>query len=65
MTWASSSEDARPSRFPIRSMARVRSWLILTQDRLGNRAAESSRVRGKLARGGWLVSAAATTVPER
>src|SRR2546421_9871503 len=52
-------------RRPSRSTARVRIWLIFTQERLGSRAERSSRVRGKPARCGWLVSAAAMTVPDR
>ena len=61
-TCASSSGDARPRRFPIRSLASVRIWLIFTQERFGKREVVSSSVSGKPARCGWLVSATAITV---
>ncbi len=64
-TVASSSSEARPSLRPIRSTESVRIWLIFTHDRLGRLAAMSSRVSGNPARGSWLVSATAITVPER
>jgi hypothetical protein len=43
----------------------VRIWLIFTHDRLGSLTLLSSRVRGNLARCGWLVMAIAITVPDR
>ena len=60
-----SSGDARPSRRPMRFTESVRIWLILTQDRLGSLAAVNSSVSGNRARGSWLVSARAMTVPDR
>ena len=64
-TVASSSSDTRASRRPIRSVASVRIWLILIHERFGNALALDSSVNGNPARGGWLVSAIAITVPDR
>src|SRR5437763_1508147 len=64
-TWAVSSGEMRAMRRPSRSTASVRIWLIFTHERLGNRTDLTSRVRGKPARCGWLVMAAAMTVPDR
>ena len=49
----------------MRSVANVRIWLILTQERLGNLGVTNSNVKGNPARGGWLVKATAITVPDR
>jgi hypothetical protein len=49
----------------MRSTASVRTWLISIQDAFGSRVRESSSVSRKPARGGWMVSATAMTVPER
>jgi hypothetical protein len=46
-------------------LGRERSDLIFTQERFGKRGVVSSSVSGKPARGGWLVSATAITVPDR
>jgi hypothetical protein len=43
----------------------VRTWLILSQDRLGKPGSVISRFKGKPARWGWLVIAIAMTVPDR
>jgi hypothetical protein len=50
---------------PIRSTDKVRIWLILIHDRLVNPSAFVSKLKGKEARGSWLVIAMAITVPER
>jgi hypothetical protein len=65
MTCSTSSGERRPRRPPRRSVDRVRTWLIFTQDRFGSWAEAISRVSGKPAAGSWLVTAAAITVPER
>ena len=49
----------------MRSVARVRIWLILIHERFGRPRAPDSSVKGKPARGSWLVSATAMTVPDR
>ena len=54
ITCETSSGEARPRRLPIRSTARVRTWLILTQERFGSLEETSSSVSGKPARCGWL-----------
>src|SRR5437762_3428929 len=64
-TRASSSSDARARRDPIRSTDSGRIWLILIQDRFGRPTALLSSVRGKPARGAWLLIATAMTVPDR
>lgn len=50
---------------PIRSVASVRSWPILSQDRCGSPGAWDSRVRGKPARGSRLVSTTVITVHDQ
>ena len=62
MMRASSSGDARPIFLPMRSDERVRIWLILTQERLGDCRELSWRVSGNPARWAWLVMATAITV---
>ena len=52
ITCRTSSGDARPNGRPIRSVDRVRTWPILTHDRLGSFVERSSSVSGKLARCG-------------
>ena len=64
-TAASSSSEARPSRRPMRSTESVRTWLILTHERLGRLGAASGNARGNPARGSRLARAAAMTAPDR
>jgi hypothetical protein len=49
---------------PSRLMDKVRIWLILTHDLLGNFFEDNSIVSGKSAFGSWLVRAITMTVPE-
>jgi len=65
MTCVHCSGWTRPTHSPKRSAERVRTWLILTQERFGSSAQSSSSVSGKPAACGWLVMASAMTVPER
>ncbi len=48
-----------------RSVERVRTWLIFTQEGFGSLALSSLKVSGKPAFWGWLVIARAMAVPER
>ena len=65
MTLLSSASEGRAIFRPIRSVESVRIWLILIHDLFGRPVAVLSSVGGNPARGSWLVSATAMTVPER
>ena len=65
MTLLTSSTEERAILRPILAVESVRIWLILIHDLFGSPGAELSSVRGNPARGSWLVSATAMTVPER